>query len=373
MKKGYKEEGITLVSLIITIIILLILVGVTLTLVIGENGLITKTKQGASKYEEKADDEKEELINFEQEIGRLLGDPKVPEGFKHIEGTVEEGYVIQDKSNGNEFVWVPVDVNDFKLSKWRGETLSEDEHHEDKNNATYKAMYKSVIENGGFYVGRYELGIEGGTLTTADVKYGYWTGGQAVVKQNSEPYNYISQTTAREVCRDLYPGQSYLIYGVQWDAIMKWLEKSEYDVVNDSSGWGNCLDSKFDFTGEYVDFTKFESDNSDISEVLNGKQLNWKKATKMSKSKGTAILMKTGTGGERNKAKNIFDIGGNLGEWTQEKYGTSGVVHHGGIFRGNGTTYPAVGRYPSYSAGPNSGIGARAALSIDLNSMDDLK
>ena len=49
MKKGNKEEGITLVALVITIIILLILAGVALNLVIGENELITKTKQGVKK------------------------------------------------------------------------------------------------------------------------------------------------------------------------------------------------------------------------------------------------------------------------------------------------------------------------------------
>ena len=373
MKKGNKEEGITLVVLVITIIILLILAGVALNLVIGENGLITKTKQGVSKYEERAVEEKDSLSDFEQEVGNLLGDPKVPEGFKHTEGTVEEGYVIQDKSNGNEFVWVPVDVKDFELNKWRGETLSEDEHHEDKDNATYIAMYNSVIKNGGFYVGRYELGIEDGTLTTSDVNYGYWTGGQAVVKKYAEPYNYIGQVKAREVSKDLYPGKSYLIYGAQWDAIMKWLEKSGYDVINGSSNWGNYLDSEFYFSGEYVDFTKFESDNSDTSEALNGTMLNWKKATEMLKREETAILMKTGVGGERNKTNNIYDIGGNLAEWTQEKFGTNGVVHRGGVFRAKGTGQPAVSRYPSYSAGPNSGLGARLALSVDLNSEDDLK
>ena len=33
------------------------------------------------------------------------------EVFEHTEGTIDTGYVIRDKDNGNEFVWVPVDKN----------------------------------------------------------------------------------------------------------------------------------------------------------------------------------------------------------------------------------------------------------------------
>ena len=52
-----KSKGITLVALIITIIILLILSGVTISMILGENGIINKAKNAKnntnrSKFEE---------------------------------------------------------------------------------------------------------------------------------------------------------------------------------------------------------------------------------------------------------------------------------------------------------------------------------
>ena len=60
-KTSIAEKGITLVALVVTIIILLILAGVTLNLVLSNNGLIGRTKQGASKYQNASLNEQEEL------------------------------------------------------------------------------------------------------------------------------------------------------------------------------------------------------------------------------------------------------------------------------------------------------------------------
>ena len=67
MNKVLKREakGITLVALVITIIILLILAGVALSLVIGENGLIAKSKEGVEKYKDKAKEEQWQLEDIE--------------------------------------------------------------------------------------------------------------------------------------------------------------------------------------------------------------------------------------------------------------------------------------------------------------------
>ena len=67
-EKLKNTKGITLVALIITIIILLILAGVTISLVIGDNGLITKSKQGVGEYQTRAEEEKAQLDEFEQGI-----------------------------------------------------------------------------------------------------------------------------------------------------------------------------------------------------------------------------------------------------------------------------------------------------------------
>lgn len=47
-----KERGITLVALVVTIVVLLILAAVTLNLVLGNNGIITKAKDGAKEHQQ---------------------------------------------------------------------------------------------------------------------------------------------------------------------------------------------------------------------------------------------------------------------------------------------------------------------------------
>ena len=82
VQKNIKEnKGITLVALVITIIVLLILAGIALSLVIGENGLIAKSKQGTDKYKEKAGAESQQMEEFEEEMsGAVLpDDEKKPE------------------------------------------------------------------------------------------------------------------------------------------------------------------------------------------------------------------------------------------------------------------------------------------------------
>ena len=52
MKKFIKNNGITLVALVVTIVVLLILSGVSISLVLGDNGLISQAKQSANATKE---------------------------------------------------------------------------------------------------------------------------------------------------------------------------------------------------------------------------------------------------------------------------------------------------------------------------------
>lgn len=69
-----EEKGITLVALVITIIVLLILAGVSISLVIGQNGLITRSKEGANTYQKSAANETEQLNTFTNEFNTLIDD-----------------------------------------------------------------------------------------------------------------------------------------------------------------------------------------------------------------------------------------------------------------------------------------------------------
>ena len=122
------ERGITLVALIITIIILLILAGITINLTVGQRGILTRAQEAGRNYQEAAKKEDEDLTKFLGEADNIIagintpttpsGDNytmvdgvPVPKGFEHTEGTKDTGFVIRDNSgtetNGNEFVWVP--------------------------------------------------------------------------------------------------------------------------------------------------------------------------------------------------------------------------------------------------------------------------
>lgn len=56
-----QEKGITLVALVITIIVLIILAGISITMVLGEDGLIAKSKKGANDYKNSAQAEQNTL------------------------------------------------------------------------------------------------------------------------------------------------------------------------------------------------------------------------------------------------------------------------------------------------------------------------
>ncbi len=131
-KRNLKEKGITLVALVVTVIILLILAGVTINIALSENGLFHRAKNAADRYKVAQTNEQDLLTNLDKELDEYtqkplvttvtdtahtdnkkvqdsLGNPLViPSGFKYVEGTnVEDGIVIEDK-DGNQFVWIPV-------------------------------------------------------------------------------------------------------------------------------------------------------------------------------------------------------------------------------------------------------------------------
>ena len=66
-----KEKGITLVALVVTIVVLLILAGVSLSLVIDNQGILTRSKAAATNYTNAADEEKAGLQNVETYMNNL--------------------------------------------------------------------------------------------------------------------------------------------------------------------------------------------------------------------------------------------------------------------------------------------------------------
>ena len=99
------KAGITLVALVITIIILLILAGITINLTIGQRGILTRAQEAGRNYQEAAKREDEELANFLKEaddiINGITGNgggttPTTPEISEAVKGLKVGDYIKYD-------------------------------------------------------------------------------------------------------------------------------------------------------------------------------------------------------------------------------------------------------------------------------------
>ena len=123
--KTKEMKGITLVALVVTIVVLLILAGVSINLVLGDNGIIAKAKEAQRKSAEATQNDligmNELAQQLEEKINGSAGGgagtkvpaeataetaPYFPDNtFTKKEGTIDTGLVIKD-ANRNEYVWV---------------------------------------------------------------------------------------------------------------------------------------------------------------------------------------------------------------------------------------------------------------------------
>lgn len=67
-----KEKGITLVALVVTIVVLLILAGISLNLVLGQNGIITRAQQAKNNTEADSVQTNKDMQTMENTMTNLL-------------------------------------------------------------------------------------------------------------------------------------------------------------------------------------------------------------------------------------------------------------------------------------------------------------
>ena len=382
-----RNKGITLIALVVTIIVLLILAGISISMLTGQNGILNraaeaKEKTGiANEVEQRKLAQSEALTNMEETTYKGV---TLPKGFAptRIEGedSIDEGLVITD-GYGNEYVWIEVPKSIYKNSEYntKGEQNSADDlekirdclkaytdgysesGYSDTNpvfELQYQNMLKSVYTNGGFWIGRYEAGLEGETSRKSHVDI--MPSDKAVVKQNMIPYNYVTRNESQELAKGMkYEGcTSSLIFGVQWDLMLKFIEtkKKATDkeittkLTSDSTKIGNYMDSLWNVTNKNAKYSKDT-----------GKSFNPCPYEK--KSKGLVLLT---TGADENfSLMNIYDIAGNVTEWTLEYDESKGYcVQRGGCFFFGGTT-SAKHRMKGSSSGGGYGNGFRIGLWIE--------
>ena len=201
----------------------------------------------------------------------------------------------------------------------------------------FKKMIYSVEKYGGFYIGRYETGDLNQEV--------------AVVQKGNT--NIASQTwyAMYEKCKTLSDNnnniETGMIWGNQWDRTLMWLMecnakdettgKSKEEVIRDSTSWGNYHNATFTYT------------NSSGSTTT--------------KNSGSGTRIPTGST-EYTKANNIYDLAGNVRDWTMEACYTDVRVYRGGYYGGYGTNVPASYRGYGSPTDSNSVNGTRATLYI---------
>ena len=390
MKDFFKQKkGITLIALVITIIVLLILAGISISMLSGDNSILhkaTDTKQTSERAEAKEqaqmdimayiadktanhqdaslDDEKvKEILSDNKSYVKVAGDtsfttakgeyeipyselyqsngstndddtpsdteypyrtPYIPTNFSHVDETTwNSGFTIKGNAGtvneNDEFVWVPC-VTDQALVKpgdivqtfekhFSSETQATDPSRQDPEHKTYQgaddasfyideestasavsAIRTSVETYGGFYIAKYEASQDNGTAKSVS---------------GASVWNYITRANAVTTAASMIPAttgcKSALISGECWDTTMQWIKQTtgtNYDI--DSTGKGYYNQSIPTNTGYYA---------------VNG----------------------------------IYDMAGNVCEWTTENYstdvGNTNAVHRGGYWENYASNSPAGSRF----------------------------
>ena len=372
------NQGITLVALVVTIVVLLILSSVSLNLVLGDNGIIVKAKEAAETTAAAQEKEAMERNLLEKELENSLSTPaveptdgvKIPTGFYYVGGTKASGIVISDNKNdknkyrnqkvvgtdllGNQYVWIPCTTDSsssdlqYARTEWGVEVDGDDNSRAIKDELTLtdasvtysdadtanginadvskeivaqiKAEKASVAQYGGYYIGRYEVGRNSDT---------------AVVKYNQTPYASITWSTAYGLAKKIITNSevnSYLCSSYAWDTAV--------NFIQNNSTAKNYATSIEGFNGNW---------NPQAVKDPSGNVI---------KPAGTSQQLNTGL---TTQFCNIFDMGGNEAEFTTElNPGTSETV----VLRGGNcvSNSPAGYRWDNVSGGAYINYGFRATL-----------
>ena len=187
----------------------------------------------------------------------------------------------------------------------------------------YYEIIESIKKYGGFYIGRYENGGLNGT---------------AVVRKMDTNISNQNWYTMYKKCLTLKGTntdvKTSMIFGNLWDEALEWLVKSgatisdgttlTYQLMNNSTTWGNYYSATFNYIAANAE------------------------TPLMTETKAQSTITRIPAGSaEYTKANNVYDMAGNVWDWTTEANSTSGRVYRGGGFYYNGD-FPASGRVSNY-------------------------
>ena len=422
-KRNYlKEKGITLIALVVTIVVLLILAGVSINALFGDSGIIQKAQDAQNKMDQAAQNDLDAINSLNEwldnktngstggddnppttsEISTLVGKVvdkntkaedaygnkiTIPKGFKILEHNptsstgavtynytnseetgehipaVQDGIVIENGTDGNQFVWVPVgtirnkdnttktitlgrysnftatngeytpeqvasvenykqeiaiDTNYQELSTFREGNSVTDSTAQNATARNLEEFISTTLANGGYYIARFEAS---GTASKITSKY------------NQTVLTNITQPNAAKLTREMYgevKENNELVYAS--------------DLVN-SYAWDTAI--------IFIQTYSTETDYASYNESETTKSF-------------------TATGKNNDKYCNIWDMSGNAYEWTTE-YSTFyspraffPCVTRGGYYdkdNGGANDYTSYRGY-DLASGSNSSIGLRPLLYV---------
>ena len=102
------EKGITLVALVVTIVVLLILAGVSINLVLGNNGIIAKAKEAETKSAEASQNDLKGMNALAEEMNNALGEKpkvdlskyKIGDSVNYTYDPASSSYTLESKYSG---------------------------------------------------------------------------------------------------------------------------------------------------------------------------------------------------------------------------------------------------------------------------------
>lgn len=254
--------------------------------------------------------------------------PPIPNGYHYSCGAWNNGYVIERNDDGSQFVWVPVGflnadgtlngedyIEKFGRRSYNDDTFSKRDYNEPIDNELQEQI-ESIKKYGGFYISRYNISKS--------------TDGRPQSVKGEMPWVDVEYSEAKALAESFAIGdtvKSHLTYGAEYDSVLAWLIQSgsirREAIAKNSSAWGNYWDT----------------DDGPRTIVPTGNREEW-------------------------TANGIYDLAGNVDEWTQERCGKSLYVIRGGNYYYDGCYCPVSYRCGMQSFRAFHNTGFRAALCI---------
>ena len=361
--KNTKEKGITLIALVVTITVLIILATVSVNTVLGDNGIIKRAQKARDSYQNSSTSEDEHMRQLANEMaeydednttknptaGTTVAKPgtwtssnvtpiadgnggtvPLPNGFYYVGGDYDSGLVISDKQGdtmtasgvnmGNQFVWIPVsseadltrtnfDANGKPTTEnpsiGASSTLCEEPYSSGyaTEASEYNTMKTQVLKYGGFYIGRFEAGVNSTTLRTKVT-----TNQTVVCKKGVAPYNYVPWGKAMNDANKAFAPSDYNSDNVKTNGAV-YLAKNYASQHNYTS-----VTSTLTYGCEWDAMCRYIGDSQRTTPTKSKVELTGSVSTDVS--------------------KNIYDLAGNCLEWTMEAYNTNYRVGRGGYCYG---------------------------------------